>query len=349
MINEVKSPMDFQENIITLLKHHLSSNNSLVDVISDLLNISQDAAYRRIRGEKRFNIDELFIICSTYDISLDTIFSVKSNGSIFNYTSLDVGDFDNYLMYMKKFSKSIELVKDGKDKEIIISAIDIPVFHFMPYKELTLFKLFAWTNTVYKYDGNFLSFVKKYERPDLFNCYDKIASDYSRIPSTEVWTTNTIDTILRLLDFYVETGYFPEQDIPLLLCHQLLQLIEKLKVWVEKGYKENPLSTFRFYVSDTDLENNFVLLRKDNVLQCLIKLFTINSLSTSDENFCKETQNWLESSINRAVLLSGASERDRFRYFNTLQQKVHSMIDKLEKYPGQDSPVKPISSFKTKH
>ena len=338
MKNEAKYLPDHQEILISLLKANLPSQFSLVDYVSELLNISQDAAYRRIRGEKRFDIDELYTICSEYDISIDSIFSIKSNGSIFNYTALDLGDFAHYLSYMQKVSKSIEFVKEGKDKQIIASAIDIPIFHFLPYKELTLFKLFAWTNSVYKYDGSFYSFMKELEHPDLHCCYAKIAADYSQIPSTEVWTTNTIDTIIRLLDFHFETGYFTEKDIPLLLCHQLLQLIENLKNWVEKGYKgNNPSSTFKFYVSDTDLENNFILLRKDNSLRCIIKLFTINSLTTTDETFCKETLNWLESSINRAVLLSGASERDRFRYFNILQQKVRYLIDKFEKKSKLDS------------
>lgn len=318
--------------LISTLKNNIPSQQSLVDVISDLLNISQDAAYRRLRGEKRFDIDELFIICNTYNISLDSIFSVKSQGTIFNYTALNVQDQANYLLYMQRFSKSIELVKEGKDKEIIFSAIDLPVFHFMPFKELTIFKLFAWNNSVYSYRDKFESFLESIDKEKLFPCYDKVYADYSEIPSTEIWTYTTIDAIIRLLDFYYDIGSFAKNDTFKLLCSQLGQLVDNLKVWVENGYKgKNKLNTFKFYINETDLENSFGLFRRDNDTLCLIKLFTINSLSTTDETFCNETRNWLESSISRSVLLTGASERERFKYFNTLQQKINRLMEKISR------------------
>jgi hypothetical protein len=339
MKDQLKISEDHQQNLLAILKQQIPGQHAMVDVLSDLLNISQDAAYRRLRGEKRFDIDELFTICKTYNISLDNVFSVKSEGTLFNYTALDVRDHPNYLLYMQRMSKSIEMINAGHDREIIFSAVDIPSFHFMPYKELTLFKLFAWNNTVYGYEKDLLSFIKEIEDKELFNCYRKIFQDYSQIPSTEIWTVNTIDTIIRLLDFYFETGHFKDKELSLLICNQLLDLIANLKGWVEKGYKgNNPSSTFKFYVSEIDLENNFALFRRDNDIQCMIKLFTINSLATSDEAFCTETLNWLDTSIKRSVLLSGASERERFKYFNILQQKVRYIIDKFEKSQRRISP-----------
>ncbi len=322
---------DIQEIFLSVLKQNIPSQHAAVDVISELLGISQDAAYRRLRGDKRFDIDEIFTICKTYNISLDTVFSVKSQGTIFNYTNLDVRDKAKYLLYMQRVSQSIELLKEGRNNEIILSAIDIPVFHFLPYKELTLFKLFAWNNTVYNQGGYFEDFLEEFLSPDLTSCYNQMADDYSQVPSTELWTVNTVDTIIRLIDFYFETGYFKDKDTPTFLCNQLIQLIDNIKIWVERGYKKNPSVEYRFYVSDTDLENNFVLLKKESQLTCLLKLFTINSLTTKDECFCKETYNWLETSKKRSVLLTGASERDRFRYFNTLQQKIRFVMEKFSK------------------
>ncbi len=321
---------DTQAILISLLKDRISPQQSLVDEISDLLNISQDAAYRRLRGEKRFDIDELNTICQTFNISLDSIFAVKSQGTIFNYTTLDIRDQSNYLAYMQRFSKSVEMVKQGKEKEIIFSATDVPVFHFMPFKELTIFKLFAWNNTAYNHKEKFETFLSNIDQSNFFPCYDKIFTDYTAIPSTEIWTINTLDPIVRLLDFYYDIGSFEKEETYKLLCNQLVQMVENIRQWVEKGYKgQGSQNTFKFYISETDLENSFGLFRRDNNITCVIKLFTINSLSTNNELFCKEANNWLESSISRSILLSGASERERFKYFNGLQQKVGRLLTKM--------------------
>ncbi len=321
---------DTQAILISLLKDRIPPQQSLVDVISDLLNISQDAAYRRLRGEKRLDIDELNMLCKTFNISLDSIFAVKSQGTIFNYTTLDIRDQSNYLAYMQRFSKSVEMVKQGKEKEIIFSATDVPVFHFMPFKELTIFKLFAWNNTAYNHKEQFETFLSNIDQSNFFPCYDKIFSDYTAIPSSEIWTINTIDPIVRLLDFYYDIGSFEKEETYKLLCSQLGQMVENIRQWVEKGYKgQGRQNTFKFYISETDLENSFGLFRRDNNITCVIKLFTINSLSTNNELFCQEAQSWLETSISRSILLSGASERERFKYFNGLQQKVGRLLAKM--------------------
>ncbi|NJO69622.1 MAG: hypothetical protein HC830_10355, partial [Bacteroidetes bacterium] len=263
-------------------------------------------------------------------ISLDSIFAVKSQGTIFNYTTLDIRDQGKYLEYMQRLSKSVEMVKQGKEKEIIFSATDVPVFHFMPFKELTIFKLFAWNNTAYNHKEKFETFLNNIDQLNFFPCYDTIFSDYTAIPSTEIWTINTIDPIIRLLDFYYDIGSFEKEDTFKLLCTQLEHMIGNIKQWVEQGYKDKGRqNTFKFYISETDLENSFGLFKRDNSTTCVIKLFTINSLSTNHEPFCQEARSWMESTISRAVLLTGASERERFKFFNSLQQKVNGLISKL--------------------
>jgi transcriptional regulator with XRE-family HTH domain len=321
---------DSQSTLISMLKERIPAQQSLVDVISERLNISQDAAYRRLRGEKRFDIDELYALCNTFNISLDSIFAVKSHGTIFNYTTLDIRDQANYLAYMQRFSKSLELLKQGKEKEIIFSATDVPVFHFMPFKELTIFKLFAWNNSTYSQKEKFESFLENIDKTNFFKCYDNIFADYAAIPSSEIWTTTTIDPIIRLLDFYYDIGSFEKNETYQLLCNQVGQMVENVRQWVEKGYKgKNPQNIFKFYTSETDLENSFGLFKRDTNIICVLKLFTINSLSTSHEPFCQEAQSWMESTLSKSILLTGASERERFKFFNSLQQKVNGLMTKI--------------------
>ncbi|NJO69495.1 MAG: hypothetical protein HC830_09635 [Bacteroidetes bacterium] len=100
---------------------------------------------------------------------------------------------------------------------------------------------------------------------------------------------------------------------------------------LRKVIKEiNNQNVFKFYISETNLENSFSLFRRDTSLACVIKLFTINSLSTSNEAFCREAQSWLESSISRSILLTGASERERFKFFNSIQQKIDGLMSKMK-------------------
>ena len=44
------STPELQQQLFTLIKSKIASNQSLADVIQDMLGISADSAYRRIRG-----------------------------------------------------------------------------------------------------------------------------------------------------------------------------------------------------------------------------------------------------------------------------------------------------------
>src|SRR5450432_3328696 len=70
----------FFQQIKNVLPPHLS----MVDEVAELLNISNDSAYRRIRGEKAIAFEELQVLCSHYKISLDQFLHLQSDAFIFS-------------------------------------------------------------------------------------------------------------------------------------------------------------------------------------------------------------------------------------------------------------------------
>ena len=81
------------------VKANLAAHLSLVDEVADLLNISNDSAYRRIRGEKPLSFEELKSLCSHYRISLDQLFQLNNDSFLFSgpLTNKDNFGLDKYL------------------------------------------------------------------------------------------------------------------------------------------------------------------------------------------------------------------------------------------------------------
>ncbi|MBA2329659.1 MAG: hypothetical protein H0V91_08575, partial [Flavisolibacter sp.] len=59
-----------QDTLFQRIKEKLSPNQSLADVISEILFVSNDSAYRRIRGETPLVLEEAQLLCQHFDISL---------------------------------------------------------------------------------------------------------------------------------------------------------------------------------------------------------------------------------------------------------------------------------------
>ena len=329
-----KSEKNFaiQKRLFDEIQKNLSAKCALVDIVSEVLEIGSDSAYRRIRCDKLLNIKETYTLCKHFNISFDLLMDVRNiHQPDYVYHPLDVSKPNDYQSYVLYISKSLEKLRISDGSNILMSAVDIPVFHLIYHKELTFFKLYTWVHSVYNYEGSFDDFVNAIATPELDGYYQKIIKDFELTPSTEIWTENTINTTISLIKYYTDIRKFPDKKIPLLLCEQLLIILAKLQNWSETVRKGNNTTPFQLYLSEIEIENTFILLKQSGARSCAVKLFTINILNVFDKDFCLETEKYLTKLTQRSVLLCGSSEKERIRFFNAQQQKVRFLMDKIQK------------------
>jgi len=80
--------MKLQTLLFHQIKEKLPQHLSLVDEISELLEISYDSAYRRIRGEKVLSMGELNKVSQHFGFSVDALFNLKSNNVVFKHVPI---------------------------------------------------------------------------------------------------------------------------------------------------------------------------------------------------------------------------------------------------------------------
>ena len=119
--------------------------------------------------------------------------------------------------------------------------------------------------------------------------------------------------------------------MPLLLCKQLSGMIDTIAEWTDLKKKgEDNDTDFHLYLSPVNPENSFFLNKRNGMTLITVKLFTINSLATTDKAFCTETETWIRNTISKSMFLSGASERERFRFFQQLRGRINALAEKFE-------------------
>src|SRR5688572_39817 len=85
--NSPKNPI--QVRFFDRIKQSISSSVSLAADLSELLELSQDGVYRRMRGETVLSMDELVKVCNHYRISPDTIVSTEDNTATFQFRRMN--------------------------------------------------------------------------------------------------------------------------------------------------------------------------------------------------------------------------------------------------------------------
>src|SRR6185503_8896590 len=79
---------ELQQQLFSYLKSVLPAHLSLAEELSELLGLSTDSAYRRIRGEKPITLTELKLICEKFKLSLDQLLQLNTDTVVFKATSL---------------------------------------------------------------------------------------------------------------------------------------------------------------------------------------------------------------------------------------------------------------------
>ncbi|MFH2142561.1 MAG: hypothetical protein ABIJ97_09075, partial [Bacteroidota bacterium] len=312
-------------------------NCSLVNELSDLFDISNDSAYRRLRGETALTFDEIIILCKKYNISFDFITGLVSNSVTFKYepNGNTKEEFKNYLSVI---CNDLEMLSKTKNCKIIYAAEDIPLFHHFQYPELASFKLFYWMKSVM----NVPEYIESKFSPDIIDneildlC--KKMDDYYRIiPSVEIWTELTINSLIKQIQFYWDSGLFADKKYALSVCDCLKLELENIMKQAEKSTKfindrEMLINegNFTLYHSEVEIGNNCILASVSDNRTVYLSHFTFNFISTTGKSFCDETEKWLNNLIRKSILISGVSEKQRYQFFSAAVKSVENLKKRIE-------------------
>ncbi|MFH0895596.1 MAG: hypothetical protein V2A54_14265 [Bacteroidota bacterium] len=326
---------ELQQKFIARVKEMIPASHSLVDELSDILKISNDSAYRRIRGETALSIDEVKTLCDHFKISFDA-FSVLESGSVtFSYRL--ARDKDSFIQYLGDIGNMMNRLVKADSKRIIYAAEDIPLFHLFPFPELAAFKMFYWIRSVIHDPAlQEKSFDISHIDEVIQKTGHEIAVAYHKTPSTEIWSSTVINSMLKQIEYYHESGLFEKKDTAKLLCDQLIELLDHVKKQAAVGTKflpgekaESITGEFTFYYSEIEIGNNCILAKLGESGLTYLSHQTFNNIVTSNHAFCNETENWLNNLMKKSTVISGVSEKQRNKFFLDLTEQVKVLKEKV--------------------
>lgn len=312
------------------IKATLPGHISLAEDIADALNISNDSAYRRIRGEKQMSFEEIKMLCAKYKVSLDQFLHLQTDTYIFSgkLNSHTANSFSDYLenveqnfLYFNSFAK----------KHIYILMKDIPPFVFFPTPELATFKYYFWMKSILDHaDMKGVKFSFDDPRYVQFNAAaDRIINLYNKIPMTEIWNIESVNSTLRQINFYYESGCFQNKADVMLLYTKTSELIDHLEKQAEAGKKfrigTEPTSNapeYRLFVNELILGDNTYMAELDEKRLTFLNHSVLYFVATVDERFNASMFANLQNLIKKSTPLSTFGEKERVKFFNQIRTAI---------------------------
>jgi len=320
---------NIQNIFLDEVKKKVPSNISFADDLSEILNISRDSAYRRIRGETILSLDEVKLICNHYGVSLDSLLSPNSNTVTFRYQSVDYKNF-GFEAWFKSILANLEMIHASPEKELIYSAKDVPIFYHFDFPELTAFKIYFWSKTVLGASFENEKFRPELVSNELITLAKRIWHKYALLPSTELWSDETINITLRQIEFTYDCGFFAKPDDARNLVDQFSSMLNNIRKWAAAGVKNSTGEKFSLYKNEILIADNTIFFKMGTNRIVFLTQNTLQYIATSQENFCKQTENSLNNLLNKAVLISTTGEKERNKFFNVMDEKVNALKRKIQ-------------------
>jgi hypothetical protein len=320
---------NMQTTLLGQIRKRLPPNVSFVDELGELLSISRDSAYRRIRGETILSLDEVGILYSHFGISVDELLSGASQMVTFHHRIVEHKNYD-FKKWLNSIIRNLAYLRTFKSPELIFAAKDIPMFYYFRNPSISAFKQFFWMKTLLgDPDLAEQQFSLDAVPNEQMALAEKAWLEYSALPSTEIWNEQVIYDTLKQIDFYHQCKLFRTVEDAILICNDVIELLQTVRAEASTG-KKSEGGALTLYNNDIFIADNTVFAQMDDRRAVYVNQNTFSILLTFQEPFCEQTEGYLRNLLKKSTLISSSSEMERTRFFNKLVDRVEAFKSTLK-------------------
>jgi hypothetical protein len=313
-------------DLIEAMKGNTPAGVNLANLLMNTLGIGKEAVYRRLRDEVPFTFEEASLISRTLQISLDRIASVnRENIAIcqLHTTMNDEDPIESYYQSMNNFIQNYDLVKDDPGAEWYMASNTIPMVFFLDHEYLSKFLLYKW---IYQQDKiSRIKYYRELEVPETVRDMQLNYTDITKAVSSTsfIWDNMMFLSLINDIRYFCDINLITDEEKEL-LKKELSDMIDILEDLATKGEHENGNKVF-IYISTINFEATYSYLYSSKLKLSFIRLFSINTLSTTDKHIFEYQRDWIQSLKKYATLISVSGEMQRIQFF----EKQRMLINKL--------------------
>lgn len=311
--------------LISTMREITPKEGNLANILMEILCMSKEAIYRRLRGEVAFTFSEVAIIASQLGISLDKIVgNSMSSGAMFDLNVLHALEpMENYHEILVRYHKLFRYVKTDPTTEIITASNTIPYTFYAPYENLSKFRIGRWLyqNERLRTPTSLSSIVLS---DKLLKVQKELLEDLRQVRKTcFIWDESIFSSFVKEIKYFAELGLVNTTDVAN-MKKELHQVLRELELLCEKGAYHNG-NALEIYLANVDFEATYSYVEKNGFQICFLRVYSINSMDSRDGKICDYQKKWINSLKRHSTLISQSGEIQRMNFFNDQKQIIDTL------------------------
>lgn len=304
----------------------------IVPFLTELLNIGKESAYRRLRNEVFYTMDEVYVLSVKLNFSIDEIFKeVNSNDIDGLFTSSDNANIlpeDDYIEMMKSYIKVFDIIEDNdKSAKSFYTGNRIPNSTILDYPLLNKLRYIEWIHKSDKLPINskFSDIIIPTKVHDINIKYIELNKKLNK--TIMIFDENIISAIINTIKFYFKRNLLSESEL-IDMREELLLLTKDLGEMLQTGKNKYGKECF-IYLSDLNIESNTMLLQSNKRTSIFWTSAGKRPMILNDSKLYNEQKRWINSFLNFSVLITCSNELLQAEFVNKQYKLIKYQFSNL--------------------
>ena len=315
------------DNLLDSLVKKVPKKSELVNIVTDTLRIEKESAYRRLRGEIPFTLNEAGAIASRMGISMDELIyrnGQKKPSLTYMALPLDSSMEDYDYESLKLLIKSFKEISFHANSEHGMAVNTLPATLYLNLKNLTRFLFFKWSHR-YEDPGAYLRYNEIILSDQGLRLQNELGTYMHKIDKTIcIIDEALIGSIIKDLRYYMTIRYISSDEADALLS-DLVTLIDDIERIAQYGRFPDTGNKFELYLSGVNIGTSYNYASGGHDYVSSFTTFVIQpAVSYQKETYLK-VKDWVYYLRRMSTLISVVGVKERMEFLD----RQRRLIDEL--------------------
>lgn len=311
--------------LINILKDRTPQGKNAVDLLMDIIPISKEAAYRRLRGDIPFSLEDAISICKKLNISLDLLAGTGQEGTYaFHldavFSENPIREYSNMLLGVVNSVRYM-----GQDPECLSLTAEkmLPGKFILKYDSLS--KIYIYVLLYQLFSHSVPNEFSGLNIPDsIFPLHKEIADVMHTVNSVSVIDKRVVIDFIEIVKYFHLLGVISKKEIDQIKqdMHLMLNDLEQCASTGRSFHGKK----MDLYICNVSFDCTYTYIEGAGYKAGSVGVYCINHISSMNPGICDTHKRWINSLIRFSYLISASGELQRNRFFQEQRTHIDSMF-----------------------
>lgn len=316
---------NLNEKVLSAIENSLSDNKKIISYLTDLLCLSKESVYRRVRGEIPFTFEEISVISSDLDFSIDSV--IVRNKKERTFFDLQAGvntpPSDAFITMLNRNSEIFTQMSKFEDSELIVTLNRLSLVFHSQTDHIFKFFYFRFLHQIHDVPLNFC-LSELVVPPKIISSFEKHRHSLKLVRNnTYIIDDNIFMKAIKEILYYHKRNLITWNEL-LLMREDLFTMLNATEKLIQKGKNEFG-SAYSFYLSSFSIDSNYLYGKYNQNEVSQFWVYPANPIIVNNPEVCAVQKKWIESIKKYSTLITQSNEIRQSEFLNTQREQITGM------------------------